>query len=506
MHIQSYGMRKGVIKIRVNQEHYQVVSEDIKSTGIDVDIRSVDITEDPIVPFVRQGCRLIRSDEKYGTLGTFANYTVRSGEKKLVALTCAHVCSRGDEVSVVLNDETKRFGTCIDDTCSRQGSEQAHSDLSVVQIEKEMNNNCLRRHLYRKNTTDIKETDNAIVCEDLNEAPPGKVHKVGATTRWTHGEIIGYDNVRRGQDDQFWSYFLVNSYNKSSSFAEGGDSGAVVSTVKFDECNREHALYLGMVSAGPKREKLVRPLPSGSKTSNTSSDMIHERSSTQLVVTKTSTTPGSFAQRVSETHIEAGKARESRTRPEARREGGECTEHADSMQDESNSGLPVYQRPETSTQSEDENSELRGAEGYAKTPTCREEEENLSTYSQPRKTTEHTESRRAEDHSRLAVHHRPETSTQNLAVSSKLMGAEGYTKTPACRDEEDLGTSTRGANGYPVPVVTLPGAERTSGSAEIDDNSVSSISSTDSSDDIYCTTLQPNIQSLHVSVNFNLRY
>nr|XP_022328790.1 uncharacterized protein LOC111127823 isoform X2 [Crassostrea virginica] len=152
-------------------------------------------------------------NDTFGTLGCLA----KLNEEKIVALTCYHVCKGGGTVYIE-NEQKERavLGTCLFDV---QEPLSIQKDFAILEVNKEMEGYLSERKLLDHMGT----STNAEVCLQHNLSLHGEiVHKLGATTRWTDGEIVGAEIIQG-----MHGLLTVRGMN-GDVFGKIGDSGSIV--------------------------------------------------------------------------------------------------------------------------------------------------------------------------------------------------------------------------------------------------------------------------------------
>ena len=179
-------------------------------------------------------------NDTFGTLGCLA----KLNEEKTVALTCYHVCKRGGTVYIE-NEQKERavLGTCLFDV---QEPLSIQKDFAILKVNKEMEGYLSERKLLDHMGT----STNAEVCLQHNLSLHGEiVHKLGATTRWTDGEIVGAEIIQG-----MHGLLTVRGMN-GDVFGKRGDSGSIV--------------FREIFSRGGKKLEVVAMLHSGDFTQQT---------------------------------------------------------------------------------------------------------------------------------------------------------------------------------------------------------------------------------------------
>lgn len=145
-----------------------------------------------------------------GTLGGFV--TKSDEEEKKYALTCNHIFPEVDEPAY--NQNLENIGSCLFTTRDQS------CDFAAIEIEQSFSDKC---DVYVKRD-DKKKTNAQVYTGNIENI--GLVHKIGATTDITKGNILSPEWHERVLGEKWVSIFLVQGIE--GNFSEEGDSGSLV--------------------------------------------------------------------------------------------------------------------------------------------------------------------------------------------------------------------------------------------------------------------------------------
>lgn len=145
-----------------------------------------------------------------GTLGGFVTKT--DEEEKKFALTCNHIFPEVDEPAY--NQNLEIIGSCLFTT------REQSCDFAAIEIEQSFSDKC---DVYVKRD-DRKKTNAQVYAGNIENI--GLVHKIGATTDVTKGNILSPEWHERVLGENWVSIFLVQGIE--GNFSEEGDSGSLV--------------------------------------------------------------------------------------------------------------------------------------------------------------------------------------------------------------------------------------------------------------------------------------
>lgn len=145
-----------------------------------------------------------------GTLGGFV--TKSDEEEKKYALTCNHIFPEVGEPAY--NQNLENIGSCLFTTRDQS------CDFAAIEIEQSFSDKC---DVYVKRD-DRKKTNAQVYAGNIENI--GLVHKIGATTDITKGNILSPEWHDRVLGENWVSIFLVQGIE--GNFSEDGDSGSLV--------------------------------------------------------------------------------------------------------------------------------------------------------------------------------------------------------------------------------------------------------------------------------------
>lgn len=152
-------------------------------------------------------------EDKYGTLGSLALLN----NEKTVALSCRHVCLK-DSYVYIETEEDERIPLGI---CRYASNDQMiQSDFAIVEIDRDMEEYFSEKKLLN-HTGDPTNAD--ILClKDKLDIRGEIVHKLGAFSKWTQGEVVCSEIIKNIQ-----GVIAVKGMN-GEEFGKPGDSGSIV--------------------------------------------------------------------------------------------------------------------------------------------------------------------------------------------------------------------------------------------------------------------------------------
>lgn len=185
---------------------------------------------DPLLSSVRYDCELYN----IGTIGGFVRQN--DNKRKIYALTCNHLFPEEGQLAFVnTSDGVREIGTCVFTTREKS------CDFAAIDLIDSFSDECdmtIRRE-------DKKKVNAKLYTKKLHDV--GLVHKIGAATDVTSGQIISYEYYDKEMDDLSQdNIFLVKGLN--GSFSEEGDSGSLV-FCRPNSVMQNYIYVLGMVCA-----------------------------------------------------------------------------------------------------------------------------------------------------------------------------------------------------------------------------------------------------------------
>lgn len=177
----------------------------------------------------QQGGDSSNINDKYGTLGSLALLN----NEKTVALSCRHVCLK-DSYIYIESEQNERIplGKCryvLND-------QKIENDFAIIEIDSEMENYFSVKKL-RNHTGDPTNAD--VLCLENKLDIRGEiVHKLGAVSQWTQGEIVCSEIIESQQ-----GLIAIKGMN-GEDFGKPGDSGSIV----FRESTNARARKLEVVA------------------------------------------------------------------------------------------------------------------------------------------------------------------------------------------------------------------------------------------------------------------
>lgn len=233
--IVRYGFHFEKFRVVVKNEKYEEVKESLTTTKsadfCELVVISQDDFQENLEPFTgtlkAQGRKLYQSSKSqqqendsskvkdyYGTLGSLALLN----HEKTVALSCKHVCKK-DKYVYIETEQNERvsLGKC---PYVSPNDPTIQSDLAIVEID----DNVKEYFSVKKLLNHIDKPTNAVVfCLENNLDIRGEiVHKLGAVSTWTQGEIVCVEVIKNRQ-----GIIAVRGMN-GKEFGKPGDSGSIV--------------------------------------------------------------------------------------------------------------------------------------------------------------------------------------------------------------------------------------------------------------------------------------
>lgn len=226
----------------VTNKTREKVQKAISDTSLNVSVITEDEFDEKILQFCGQGraqgrklytstdtseplaSQETENKDEYGTLGCLANLN----NQMTVALTSMHV---GYNTVYIENRDNVRIplGTGINQL-PEQEYIQIQNDLAIIAVDRRA-----EEYLCEKKLLNYDETPtNAVICkEQLPKLYREIIHKFGASSKWTQGEIVLSELVSENQ-----GIIGVRGMNNQV-FGTPGDSGSIVFRETFVNNQRE---------------------------------------------------------------------------------------------------------------------------------------------------------------------------------------------------------------------------------------------------------------------------
>lgn len=162
-----------------------------------------------------QGRRLYPSgnEDNFGTLGCLANLN----SNMTVALSSYHVCL--DKKVCIKNIDGEEIVLGDSFFVIRNDDHEIKNDLAIVVLNAEMKKHFQERKLLNSDNLPTKAEMSLADIMTLNEQI---VHKLGAESNWTEGEIIGTERY-----DKTHGIITIRGMN-GKKFGKPGDSGSII--------------------------------------------------------------------------------------------------------------------------------------------------------------------------------------------------------------------------------------------------------------------------------------
>lgn len=232
--IVRYGFHFEKFRVVVKNDKYEEVKDSLTTTKSTDFCELVVISQDDFQENVElftgtlkaQGRKLYQSPKSqqqenvssnvkdyYGTLGSLALLN----NEKTVALSCKHVCEK-DKYVYIESEQNERIslGKCC---YVSPNDPTVQSDLAIVEIDGNME----EYFSVKKLLNHIDKPTNAVVlCLENLDIRGEIVHKLGAVSKWTQGEIVCVEIIKNRQ-----GIIAVRGMN-GEEFGKPGDSGSIV--------------------------------------------------------------------------------------------------------------------------------------------------------------------------------------------------------------------------------------------------------------------------------------